>query len=280
MASRQRDLAWQADTRLLDALPQAALAIDPDGGVVQVNEAARQMLGGQAGNLVGTRLTESMFGDAGGGGEFEDVLTVVMAGGSWSGQLAVTPHHGLPLKAELSVRPVLEDGEVSGALVLVTEVLSNGKETERLSERLTRLARVETELVRADSLEEVTKTVVDHMADAAGATVASLSLLVDSDTLALVGLRGGRKGVASRWATYPLSARTPAGDAIRENRILVLNGRAEIRSRYPDLESAAEGERSMACLPLRVGESVSWASRRCRSPARAPSSPPSWSSSP
>jgi serine phosphatase RsbU (regulator of sigma subunit) len=110
------------------------------------------------------------------------------------------------------------------------------------------------------------------MSDAAGATVASLSLLVDDDTLALVGIRGGREGVESRWATYSLHDPTPAGDAVRGGRILLLEGFNELRSRYPDLESAADGERSLACLPLRIGDftlgvaTMSFPGRRSFSP--------------
>ena len=50
------------------------------------------------------------------------------------------------------------------------------------------------------------------------------------------------------------SAGTPAGDCVTARRPLILIGRDEIRSRYPDLETAAEGERSMVCLPLLVGD--------------------------
>jgi GAF domain-containing protein len=60
--------------------------------------------------------------------------------------------------------------------------------------------------------------------------------------------------VASRWATFPLSGSTPAADCVRSRRPLLLDGRDQIRSRYPDLESAAEGERSIVCLPLVVGD--------------------------
>ena len=59
-------------------------------------------------------------------------------------------------------------------------------------------------------MEAVTKIVVEHMADAAGATVASLSLLVDDDTLALVGIRGGRRGRGEALGDV-LRARADAG---------------------------------------------------------------------
>jgi GAF domain-containing protein len=121
-----------------------------------------------------------------------------------------------------------------------------------LTDRLGRLAAVSSELLTATDVDAVTEVVIVHMADAAGATVSSLSVQVDPSTLALIGMRGGRPGAASRWATYPVSASTPAGDAFRSGHTLVIGSADEIRERYPDVETASDGERSMICLPLRV----------------------------
>ena len=125
-----------------------------------------------------------------------------------------------------------------------------------LATRLTRLGAITADLLFASKIEEVTEHVTEHITDAAGATVGSLSLLVDDETLALVGIRGGREGVASRWATYPVSGNTPAADVVRSKQTLMLTGLAEIRARYPGLESAAVGERSLLCLPLSVSGKV------------------------
>jgi len=118
-----------------------------------------------------------------------------------------------------------------------------------LAERLTRLAAVTSDLLFAETLESVTAHVTQHVTDAAGATVGSLSLLVDDETLALVGIRGGREGVASRWATYPVASNTPAAETVRTRQPMLL-GSDEIERRYPGLENAAGGERSILCLPL------------------------------
>jgi GAF domain-containing protein len=123
-----------------------------------------------------------------------------------------------------------------------------------LSERFTRLARVASELVLADSLDAVTEICIDHMADAAGATVASLSLLVDPATLRLVGARGTRPGMVDSWSAYPVDARTPAGDAVLCDRIVTVEGEDQIRERYPDLDSGVPGDRSIVAFPLRIGD--------------------------
>ena len=268
----------QEHSALLAALPLAALLTDRAGVLRHLNRSAAQLLGEDT-DLRGAPLADTLFDDVG-RGAFDDVLSVVLAGGSWDGELALTPRRGVPRQAALSVRPVRADGsvtgdvtgEVTGALVVVVDSSVGSVGAGPLSERLTRLARVASELVVAETMDSVTKIVVEHMSDAAGATVASLSLLVDDDTLALVGIRGGRQGVEKRWATYSLHQRTPAGDAVRQGRILLLEGWNELRSRYPDLESAADGERSIACLPLRIGEltlgvaTMSFPGRRSFSP--------------
>ena len=263
MTSSLGDELTRAASALLDALPQPAVLTDLRGAVRSMNRPARRLFG-VAGDrespLQGAVLADVLF-EADDRSAFQDVLGIVLGGGSWEGQLTVTPHHGVPQPANLSVRPVRVDTDpetetVSGALVLVADAADAGPTSsspERLSERLTRLARVVAELVVADSMDVVTKIVVEHMADAAGATVASLSVVVDDDTLVLAGMRGGREGVESRWAAFPLSAPTPAGDAVRENRMLILVG-DEISARYPDLEAAAAGVRSIACLPLHLGD--------------------------
>ena len=114
------------------------------------------------------------------------------------------------------------------------------------------------DLGRAEDVETVTDIVITQAADAVGATVASLSMVVDDDTIALVGLRGGTDGAPDRWATFSRHLPTPAGDVVRTGELLVLTGREAIQERYPDLETATEGERSMVALPLKmVGRTLS-----------------------
>jgi GAF domain-containing protein len=191
-------------------------------------------------------------------GAVEEVLRQVLAGTAWRGELALLATDAVSRVVSASFEPVREratDGPASGALVVLEDVHGSRGRARRLAERLTRLARIISELLAATDVESITSIFTGHMADAAGATVASLSLLEQPDRLTLVGIRGGRDGVASRWRTYPLTG-TPAGDCVRSRGPVVLEGRERIRERYPDLETAADGERSIVCLPLLVGERV------------------------
>jgi PAS domain S-box-containing protein len=242
---------WRVPHGLIDALPQATLAVDPSGRVLVVNDVAARFFGWSEDQLTGKPVTEVLFAPSEHGG-VEEVLALAREGTSWDGELPVASPAGLSRSVVMSVRSVLEDGVVVGALLLAGELVTGDARARRLDERLARLARVTAELVTAETEADVTTIVVEHMANAAGATVASLSLLIDENTLALLGMRGGRDGVTSRWATYSVHDSTPAGDAVRTGQLVLLGSAEEIRASYPDLETAAEGERAMVCLPLRV----------------------------
>ena len=91
------------------------------------------------------------------------------------------------------------------------------------------------------------------MMKAAGATAASLSLIVADDTLALMALRGGMEETASRWATYPLASEVPSAESARTGRPVLARRGDDVAQRYPDLGAIAEGTGSIsACLPLNL----------------------------
>jgi serine phosphatase RsbU (regulator of sigma subunit) len=113
---------------------------------------------------------------------------------------------------------------------------------------------VTSELLAAVSREAVAKVVTEQLTDAAEASIASISLMLDDETLMLIGIRGVREGVAEQWATYPLSGNNPAAEACRTRDTVLAVGLADIHRRYPELEMAAEGERTLLCLPLLMGD--------------------------
>jgi len=121
----------------------------------------------------------------------------------------------------------------------------------RVGESLTRLARVTSELVMADSVDAVTKIVTYHMADAVGATIAGLALR-DGEEVRVVGLRGLPASEAQRWQVIPMARATVPTDVIRTGKRLVLVGLAAITHAYPELAESDRGERTIVALPLRV----------------------------
>ena len=245
--------SWRVDVALLDGLSAAVVGVDDTGRVRYANAAAESLLGRPAPDLLGSELV-SLFAEPEQGG-ITEILRHALSGSSWHGLLPVPSQGPEPHTAALTCSPVREDGRVSGALVLIElrdPAIARGSNRD-LADQLTRLARVTAELMHADDVDVVTKVMIEHAAAATGATVASLSLLVDDQTLLLKGLAGGTEATASRWATYPLASNTPAAEVVRTATPLFLTCRDEIHGRYPDLERAAEGERSMVALPLRAG---------------------------
>ncbi len=139
-----------------------------------------------------------------------------------------------------------------GAPVPVVGAGSSDGGRDRLAERLTRLARVTTSLARAVDVASVAQVVVAQGADAAGASVAWLTLREGEDRCRLVGVRGGVDGDEQRWETYPLSMPAPGSDAIRTGRRVVAGGQAAVADRYPQLADAGLVARSVVALPLTV----------------------------
>ncbi|MFC4786932.1 SpoIIE family protein phosphatase [Nocardioides sp. MAHUQ-72] len=245
---------WIGDLDHLDGLDEAALATDTTGQIIFANSTARRRHRFVGDDLARVDLAESLLApherEA-----FTEVERQALGGRHWAGRLDVVRVDGSVRGAELSCSPLRRDGAVVGMVCVVDELVSEhgqDREVRRLGDRLTRLARVAAELGTAEDVETVTKVVVSQAADAVGATVASLSLVVGENTLALVGLRGGPEGASQRWATYSVDDDVPAAEVVRTGVPLVLVGREAIDERFPDLERATEGERSIVCLPMRV----------------------------
>ncbi|CAA9320804.1 MAG: Serine phosphatase RsbU, regulator of sigma subunit [uncultured Nocardioidaceae bacterium] len=238
--------------RWLAALPHPVVALDAEGQVVGVNASAASLFGVPVERLLGQELCAAAMPESGCGG-FQEVLGMVAGGVPWSGELHLDSAAAVPV-VQVSIVPVTEGTAVTGSVLTVDVVGSRHDHALHQSERLNRLARVAAELQNARTLEMLTDVVISHMADAAGATTASLSVVLEDGMLGMLGVRGGVVGAAQRWATFPVDASSPAGEAILTKRPLVLASRAEIERRYPDLELAAPGERSLLCLPLMMGD--------------------------
>jgi len=120
-------------------------------------------------------------------------------------------------------------------------------------EQLAALGLVTAELAAARDFAAVIEIVVSHVAETVDATVATLSMLTDDQTLTLVGIRGGRPDTEELWKSYPLSSEVPASEALRTGQVVIVAGLAEIERRYPTLIGQTPEQRSILCLPVAVG---------------------------
>jgi serine phosphatase RsbU (regulator of sigma subunit) len=250
--SRPVARSWQPDAALLDGLTIAAVAVDAGGRIVYANPTALDMFGSPFDELVGADARIRLL-DEPERGAVDQVLKLVRRIGSWNGELTLLAGGTTPAAMRTSWTQLGKDGE-DGALVLVEpsgEATDPYAPGQPLGSRLRRLAEVTSELLAAQDVEAVSAIVTDHMMKAAGATSASLSLLVAEDTLALMALRGGLEDTASKWATYPLASQVPSSESARTGRPLLVR-RDELSQRYPDLGPIADGTGSILCLPLTV----------------------------
>ena len=218
MARTPRPVArpWQPDAALLDGLTVAAVAIDARGTVIYANATALDLFGSPFDQLVDADARLRLF-DAPERGAVDQVLKLVRRTGSWTGELAMLAGGTNPVAMRTSWTQL--GGEVDGGALMLIEGTDESSDPyapgQPLGTRLRRLAKVTSELLAADDVEAVSAIVTDHMMKAAGATAASLSLLVDEETLALMALRGGLEETASRWATYPLASNVPTAESAR-----------------------------------------------------------------
>ena len=252
MSDTRDPRTWRTDVAHLDGLNTAAVAADASGVVVYCNAAAENLFSRTRRELIGEQVVDLLVPqDHRGGGR--EVFGHVMRGAPWSGRLPFPDPEGVVTNLDVTATPLRREGRIVGVL-FVLEDASEERPTrgrqQRVAARLARLAQVTAELVAADDLEAVTKIVISQAADAAGATIATLMRLVGEDTLAMVGVRAADETIATRWSTFPMSLPTPAADCIRAREPVILTGRDEIDARYPDLEKAAPGERTLVLLPL------------------------------
>jgi PAS domain S-box-containing protein len=246
---------WRTDVAHLDGLSTAVVATDADGSIVYCNAAGENLFSSSRDRLLGKQLLDLLLPpDHRGGGE--EIFGRAIGGDAWTGRLPFSDPTGGDRSLDVSATPLRREGLAVGVLFVLEDAsgerAARGR-SQRVAARLARVARVTSELVSAEDMATVTKMVVSQAADAAGATVATLMRLVDEDTLVMVGARGAEAARTERWSTVSLGDQTPAGDAIRLRQPVVLTGRAEIAERYPDLETAASGERTLVVLPLITG---------------------------
>ena len=244
--------SWPTGPALLEALDAAALLVDAAGRIRYANGAATRLYAGPGDPMTGQLLVSRLRGGSG-PAALAAVITQVLGGQPWRGPLEVRHADGSVHPVQARCSALDDEGAVAGLLCVLDDAAVEGgtlHEARRVGDQLTRLARVTTALVMADTVEAVSKIVVSHGADAVGATLASLSLREGEDTLRLTALRGGREGEERAWATSPMSTRTPVSDAVRTGQRLVLTGAREISRNYPVLAGVDRGERTVISLPL------------------------------
>ncbi|HZQ29212.1 MAG TPA: SpoIIE family protein phosphatase [Acidimicrobiales bacterium] len=123
---------------------------------------------------------------------------------------------------------------------------------ERAAERLTRLQAVTSALSQAVDIDHVTRVVVDQACKELGSERGSLSLVTEAGSeMRMVGAYNIDPDIAGKWSTYPVAGEHPAGDAVRNGRIVLITSLEERNQRYPAIaDSPPLYDHALAVVPL------------------------------
>ena len=188
------------------------------------------------------------------------MLAQVLSGDAWQGRVELPRGDGSTHDAEVSCTPLRDLDGVKGVLCVIIDFSPEGqrlRDARLLGSRLAMLARVTGELVRAEDLDTLSRIITSHSADAVGATIASLLLREGEDRLRLIALRGGEEGEAEQWASFPIAARTPAGEVVRSGTPVLLTGRRPSPSAIPTPVHAGSAPCCACRSTWRTGPSAS-----------------------
>ncbi len=114
-------------------------------------------------------------------------------------------------------------------------------------------------LAEATTPERVYEVVLKDLAEALGASGVTIGLLdATGEWIEIVGHRGYREEVVTRFSRFRADADVPLADAVRRNCVLVVRTADEVTRRYSGVTSddVAPGRLALACEPLRASEHV------------------------
>jgi PAS domain-containing protein len=103
----------------------------------------------------------------------------------------------------------------------------------------------------------LTEAALSEAVRASGASVGTVYLMdVDSDRLRLAFLTGAPRQIAIPWAQPALTDRMPVSDAVREQRLVWVDGEEQMARRYPRLSFVLPYQFALAAAPITTGTTV------------------------
>lgn len=117
--------------------------------------------------------------------------------------------------------------------------------------RLERLQHVTSALSRAATLDEVTDVMLTTVTEELAAQAVLLALVTeDGAGLEIVRAVGYLPATLEQWRTFPLAAPLPAGDALRQRRMVVFESLEQRDVAYPVLRGQPAAHEAFAIVPL------------------------------
>jgi PAS domain S-box-containing protein len=145
------------------------------------------------------------------------------------------------------------EGELIG-IILVFRDITERKLSEK---RINLLFELSTAFSRALTPKQIADIMVEQARKALGATVGTVSLLVEQGTMfEMLNLHGLSQETIDQYRQMPLEMPGPLRDAVLSDRILWIETFEDYSARYPHFKEAIlrNGSRSTICMPLKVDE--------------------------
>ncbi|MBN1934048.1 MAG: GAF domain-containing protein [Anaerolineae bacterium] len=244
---------------IFDYAADGLMRIDNAGIITDINQRMAEIIGPQIKDLVGEPVTA--FGDLISQKALHDVIDYFDAEQNrfMPYEMPVTRSDGSPMHVEINARPIMRNGQVSGAIVVVRDISERKRTEEALYRRNQELqvlnsagqafnSSLELDDVLTAVLEQVRKTL-----NVAGCS----TWLLDMGTGELVCQQcvGFKSDIVRRWRLAP--SQGIAGWTVYHNQSLIIPD-TESDSRYfrgVDIETGM-GIRSLLSVPLRVKNQV------------------------
>lgn len=121
------------------------------------------------------------------------------------------------------------------------------------AERLALLQRVNSDLVGAQTQQDIAAVVAGHATESLGA-LAAMVFVVDGDVLRPIHVHGPDARSAQRFVEVPLDADLPDAVAFTTGRPILLRSLAQMTERFPVLGDVYDSDRVLHVVPLIVGE--------------------------
>lgn len=127
------------------------------------------------------------------------------------------------------------------------------RSAERAANRLAQLQSLTAGLSEALTTSEMATAVIEHGQTALGARAGSIFFLDPAgETLELAGSAGYPDTMLSGWERIPMAMSLPLTDAVREDRLVILDSVAERDRLYPELMAEKSGDQAFVAIPLSV----------------------------
>jgi GAF domain-containing protein len=162
------------------------------------------------------------------------------------------------IDVSLTISPI---SDANGAITSASTIARDISERKQAADRSARLQTIAIALSETLTTTQVADVIIAQGIAALGAQAGSIALLSeDGEALELIGATSYPAEMLDSWRRFPLSQAVPLAEAVRPKTIVLIESRAALAERYPQLEQQAHPDHhAWAAIPLLIEGRVSGA---------------------